>query len=305
MIGKIFLIIVIIAALGTSLYLVYLIYQDNYPPVRSFNINYTQLESQPSYPDYELQFFPNMRFDHNNISYAADSSCSTERVDKLKRAFSILQSKVEVISFFEETAKPDISVNCSNESIEEEMNTFIAGSGGAEGKIPFTGMFYIIPKGEVTLYEDINCDFPDVEVHEVLHVLGFNHSASQSSVMYPISSCKQVITSDITDELIRLYSIPALPDLYFENISGTKRGNYVNLNFSLKNQGLKDSGNLSVILYGNNKEIIRKEITSIEPGSGIIYSVQNIRTSSNSLNMVVQNGEELNERNNHAELILN
>ena len=117
MIGKIFLIIVIIAALGTSLYLVYLIYQDNYPPVRSFNINYTQLESQPSYPDYELQFFPNMRFDHNNISYAADSSCSTERVDKLKRAFSILQSKVEVISFFEETAKPDISVNCSNESI--------------------------------------------------------------------------------------------------------------------------------------------------------------------------------------------
>lgn len=303
-IGGIILVILFIIFIAIASYFIYSLYNDYYSPAKSFNVNYTQLESQPSYLNSEIQYFPNMRFNHNNLSYFIDSSCPIERLDNIKEAFSIIKNRTEIISFYESGLESDINVACSEESLEEEENTFIAGSGGAEGEVPFSGIYYILPKGNVTLYKDINCQSPIVEIHEILHVLGFNHSFSETSIMYPIASCNQALTNDIIAELKRLYLIPALPDLYFSNITGSKRGRYVNLNFSIRNQGLKESGDIIIILYGNNKDINKFNLQSIEPGNGIAYSIQNIRTPYNLLKLVIQNGKELDENNNMAELSL-
>lgn len=303
MIGKIILLAFVILALGASSYLIYTIYQDYYSPARNFNINYTQLESQPSYAG-NLQYYPNMRFNHNDISYSIDSSCPSERLNNIKEALSILQARVNIISFSETGDNPDITISCSDKDIEQEKNTFIAGSGGAEGSIPFSGVFYIIPKGDVTLYKEINCNYPIVEIHEILHVFGFNHSENKESIMYPVASCNQALTNDIVSELKRLYSIEALPDLYFSDLSASRKGSYIALNFSVKNKGLKDSGNSTIILYADNKEKEKFDLDNIEPGAGIGRTIQNLRISANSLKLIINNSREMDESNNQADLVL-
>ena len=304
MIKKIILVVFIIAALGTSSYLVYLIYQNNYSPIKSFNINYTQLERESSYLE-GLQTYPNMRFDHTNLSYFPDSSCSGERVVRLEEAFSILEQRTGILNFFRGDENSDVTVTCSDEELKQEENMFIAGMGGAEGELPFTGIYYLIPKGNVILYQDIGCDMPLVELHELLHVFGFNHSTNENSVMYPVASCNQVLTNDIITELKRLYSIPAFPDLYFSSVNATKQGRLLNLDFAVRNQGLKESGDFIVTLYSDNKEIYKKSFLSVKPGNGIIYSLQNLRVSSSDFfTLSIDNGLELNSDNNLAELIL-
>jgi hypothetical protein len=304
MIGKIILVIFIIVALGTSSYLVYTIYQDNYSPVNNFNVNYTQLESEPSYLQ-GLQAFPNMRFDHTNLSYFSDSSCSGERITRLEEAFSILEQRTGILNFYRGDENSDIITACSDEELEQEDNMFIAGMGGAEGEMPFTGIYYIIPKGNVTLYRDIECDKPIVELHELLHVFGFNHSTNENSVMYPIASCSQVLTNDIVDELKRLYSIKALPDLYFSSVNAAKQGRYLNLNFTIRNQGLKESGDFAVIIYSREGEERRFSFVSMVPGAGAGRTIQNLRVSSSDFfTLSINNSIELNEENNIAELTL-
>ena len=72
----------------------------------------------------------------------------------------------------------------------------------------------------------LNCNWPATELHELMHVFGFNHSMDSNSLMYPyLTSCNQKLDNSIIEELIRLYSIPNLPDLYFENISAIKISN--------------------------------------------------------------------------------
>lgn len=298
MISKIVLIALVIVALITSSYLFYILYQDYYSPAINFKINYAQLENQSSYST-ELQFYPNMRFKDTRLSYTIDSSCDSGKIEDMQQAFDYINNKTGILDFYP-SANGEIEIFCGEEYQKGDL--FVAGEGGPVWAN--TGMYNLIQNGTILLLSSESCS-NGVAIHELLHVFGFNHSTNKNSIMYPISSCNQVVTRDIILELDRLYSIKPLPELYFEEINATRKGRYINLNFIVKNRGLDDGNNVSVILYVDNKEKDIFNLGEIEPGAGKIFYVENDRVSGNSLKLEINSlNEDMDISNNQAALTL-
>jgi hypothetical protein len=241
-----------------------------------------------------------MRFPDSKISYKIESMCDKIKGNSMISAINIISEKVNLT--FYESEMPQIDISCSEEYKKEDY--FVAGEGGPS-KILDSGLFNVIIEGKIILLYSGECP-SNVALHELLHVLGFNHSSDKNNIMYSITSCNQKISNDIIDELKRLYSFSSLPDLYFENVTASKRGMYLNLNFTLKNQGLNNSENTKVILYINDKEIKNFDLNEVGIAAGKIISAENIRIpySIKSIKLIASNGEELNTDNNQITLAL-
>lgn len=254
------------------------------------------------------QFYPNIKFNHNSISYSIASDCADEKKNNMLEAFNELQSKVGIISFYSSTNNPDIEVSCSEkekDSIEEDY--FIAGEGGAK-EIIQTGRYNIITQGVILLYEErrgIKCDWPNVELHELLHVFGFEHSQDKNSLMFQyLESCSQKLDESIIKTLKELYSKENLPDLYFYNATGVKRGRYLDFNITIKNSGSIDAENVLLSVFDEENKIDNFDLNNIDFGAGISFSVQNLRLDSrgsNNIKFVIDSDnliEEIDEDNN-------
>lgn len=232
------------------------------------------------------QFYPNMKFNHNNLSYMIHSDCPSDKNENMLKAFNFISQEIETINFtsVSENEVADIEILCSPEEKTdsgEESDFFVAGEGGAK-EIIQTGRYNVITKGVILLYGNpqnaIHCDWPNTEVHELIHVLGFNHSQDEESLMYPyLSSCDQKLDDSIINELIRLYSQPNLPDLYFENISAVKKGRYLDFNITIKNSGDTEAKNVSYSVLDDGKAADTKELNDLKYGAGIILEVSNLK----------------------------
>jgi len=263
-----------------------------------------------------LQFYPNMKFNHNEISYNIEEACSENKKARMKEAFNILHEEVESIRFYETAGEPDIRVICSQTA---EATTgkrfFIAGEGGAE-QIIQTAKYNVITKGIVLLYDNphnaIQCEWPNVELHELMHVFGFQHSEDKNSLMYPyLQSCSQKLDESIINNLNELYSQPNLPDLYFESVRAVKHGVYLDFNATIKNAGVTDAHNVVLAIFDSEKEAERFYLDDIGFGAGITYSVSNAKLNSRNSEIVelrldpLGNINEIDENNNIARLIFN
>ena len=305
MILKIILFLVAIAALFLSMYTLYqnLPLSFNDRSEQFVNVNYTPSRVRYSYTE-RMQFYPNMRFSKLPITYGFDPECSQKRKDNMRKATTFLEERTP-LQFEAVASEADIFIECS-ERYREEEGLFIAGHGGPKVIIN-SSLYSVILKGTIKLFSE-SCDY-NVELHELLHVLGFDHSTNPGSIMYNISSCDQKLTEDILEELNRLYTSPPLPDLYFQNVSSFKKGKYLNINFAVLNQGLIDARNMNVILYADKIKVDEFEIEKIEIGAGKIISAQNLRLPSNtisSLKLIIDEEnkvDELDKRNNVIEMI--
>ena len=300
------LFLLIIALIFSSYILFFKITEFNSNPVILEQKNITPNENIISYPYGELQYYPNMRFNHNNITYSIDSSCSEEKIKRIEKAISMLEEDVNEISFFYTNNNADIEIICENKNVPSEVKEyFIAGEGGPTSVIN-TSLFYIIEKGKILLYNDkSSCDHPNVELHELLHVFGFEHSTNKESIMYSVSSCKQVLTEDIKNELKRLYSIENLPELYFSEIDVKKHGSYIDFELKIKNQGLVKAKNikLRIISTFSNNTIDEFDMGDIEYGEGKYLKVENLKIPfrTKDIKFEIVNGKELNNNNDVAE----
>lgn len=126
------------------------------------------------------------------------------------------------------------------------------------------------------LIKESRCERPNVALHELLHVLGFDHSGNPNNIMYPISECGQTIGQDQIKVINDLYSIPSYPDLVFENVSAVMHGKYLDLNISVRNGGLADSRDTKISVYADNKLIKEIDLESLEVGRGVIIFLQNV-----------------------------
>jgi hypothetical protein len=199
-------------------------------------------------------------------------------------AFNNLSSKVNIISFYEVLNNPDIEVSCSEnkkESIDERH--FIAGEGGAK-EIVQTGRYNIINNGTVLLYKEIKiqeCDWANVELHELIHVFGFGHSNNSNSLMYPyLENCNQKLDESIIKELIRLYSEENLADLHFSGKSAVKKGRYLDFNLSIKNSGSITSEKTSFKVLEEGKLVKEFDLDQISYGGGIVVEIKNLKLNS-------------------------
>lgn len=299
MIGKAVLLIVLIALIGIAGYFAYNIYLDNYSKLEEF-VAKPANTSQPSYEG-ELQFYPNMRFNKLALSYLIGEECGEDKKTNMLSAFDFIENKTSL--FFYESEKPDILVNCGEQYTKEDL--FVAGEGGPSSFID-TGDYNVILQGKIVLFYEENCK-DNVELHELLHVLGFSHSDNPESIMYNISKCDQVVTDDIIEEINRLYSIQPLADLYFNNIFAVKHGRYLDANFTVKNQGLINAKEISVEIYSEEK-IESFELGLIEFGAGKVLSVTNLKLPSRDIGeiefFINYPEKEIDKDNNNIKLTL-
>lgn len=294
------LIFILIALIGVVAYLSYLASVNFYLPPKSFEIKYVEKESL-GFNDSLKQFYPNMRFKSSIISYYFGSECPQEKVTNMNKAFRYLENKTGMLKFNEQNPG-DVEIRCGEQYEKEGL--FVAGEGGPVTILNGT-LFSVILTGQILLLYSESCSY-NVELHELLHVLGFDHSSDPRSIMYSVSSCNQILSSDYINEIIRLYGVESLPDLYFSDVRALKRGIYLNLNMTVKNQGLDRSKEVDVSLKKDDKILDSFNLRSIDIGEGKIFTVENFRIplGTRNIKLVIGDGRELDMDNNIAELNL-
>ncbi|MEM3405821.1 MAG: matrixin family metalloprotease [Candidatus Pacearchaeota archaeon] len=279
---------------------------------KKLEVNKTQINynNQISSYENELQICQNTKFNHNNITYSIDSNCKENKIKRIEEAFKIIEKEVGEIKFIRVNSDADIDVICQNIKIPTETKGyFIAGEGGPTSLIN-TSLFCIIEKGKVLLYKEKDyCDYPNVELHEILHVFGFGHSDNERSIMFNTSFCNQILTKDIIDEMKRLYSIKNLPELYFEDVEIKKHGLYIDFNLKIKNSGLIEAKNVSLLIkeYPSYKKIDSFELSDIEYGAGKSINVENLRIPLKTKKLIFEIfsiQEEIDKENNFLEVEL-
>lgn len=248
--------------------------------------------------------YENLRFKESRISYFIENTCSKKRKDSVKEAFSIFEDKVGNINFYEVNFEgAEIRVRCSNEEIELEDSLVAAGEGGPSTIID-NGEFKVIENANILLYKDQKCDKPVVEIHEIGHVLGFNHSSNENNIMYPVSKCGQELDSNTIRILRELYAIESLGDAYIEYLSARKSGSRLDFDIVVKNIGLKKIDNLKLEIEANGRMIKEIDLDDLEVGYSRTLNATNLRLFSRNIkeiNFVLDKDNlirEINEENN-------
>ena len=249
-----------------------------------------------------MQFYENLRYSDSKISYNIADKCTLQKKADAERAFEILENKT-LLDFYSVNSNEEILIACeSKQKIQEDY--FVAGEGGPVN-ISRAGQFNVIHLGQVLLIRQSECPNPNIALHEILHALGFGHSINEKNIMYEISKCSQTIGEDIPRFIDELYSIPSQPDLTFEEvIPFIHDGKYLDLNMTIKNIGLKNSGKAFVNIYLDNELFEEIELKELEVGSGMKITMQNLKfkkTNFNEMKFIIENNfEELNKANNEV-----
>lgn len=247
-----------------------------------------------------MQFYSNMRFPTTEISYKIDN-CPLNKKSDMEWAFEIMENET-VLDFYPVEQNEEISVTCdSHTKIKEGM--FIAGEGGPTN-ITQTTNFNVITRGSILLIKESKCEKPNVAIHELLHVLGFDHSSNKNNIMYNVSKCYQTIGDDILNLIDEIYSYPTYADLSFENVSAEIHGIYLDFNVTIRNHGLLDAEECSVEIYGGEKLLKEFEVESIEVGEGRMITLTNmgiLKTNFDQLRFFIKTDfNELDKENNQV-----
>ncbi len=264
--------------------------------VSSRNSNF----SLNSYGSDGVQFYENMRYPSRDISYRI-RGCTLKKSDEMEKSFDVIEN-LTILNFYPATRNEEISVTCDSK-IRFEGDLFVAGEGGPIN-ITKAGSFNVIQKGAITLIRESKCENPNVGIHELLHSLGFDHSENPNNIMYPVSKCSQTIGEDTINLINKIYSFQSLPDLAFENVSAMMNGRYLDLNFTIRNQGLKDSPGGTVEIYADGEIVKEIESEPLEIGHGSRILLTNIFIFQKNIDelkfFIKTNFEELDRENNEA-----
>ena len=111
--GNLFINLVIIILFVILGFLIYSLYQaiPGEPQEITMFLGTQQLEE--NFTGEARQFYPNMRFNHNQLTYTVDSYCSKDKRERMIEAFRELELKTEIISFSAVNENPDIEISCS------------------------------------------------------------------------------------------------------------------------------------------------------------------------------------------------
>ena len=251
-----------------------------------------------------MQFYENMRYPSSNISYEIDNNCSLQRKNAMDNAISYVEN-LTILKFYKTDYNPEITISCNYKTIPAGNGAFVAGEGGTT-KVIEEKNFDVILDGEVLLLRDSNCPNPNIEIHELMHALGFAHSKNPQNIMYPISDCSQTLGSDIPSKIAELYSFPSYPDLAISNVSASMEGIYLNMNLSVENEGLANSTGGNIVIFADGEKVKSIGIDELGIGEGMNIKLTNIiipKIKTNELKVSIETNEsELSLGNNNVTL---
>jgi len=314
---KVLLILIFITLIFILFYTLYLLFTNipGKPVALNISINEELFEN---FSGEIKQFYHNMKYNHNNVTFGFHNSCDDKKKGRMKRAFSEVENKVNsIVTFIEVNNNSDIDIECEEKPASENEGDFlIAGEGGAKEIIP-TGRFNVIKKGVIYLYNNegdryLNCDNSNVEIHELMHAFGFDHSNDENSLMYIIiDSCSQLLDESILNEIKRLYSMEDLPDIYFDRVYVVKKGRYIDFNITIKNSGSIFADNITMYVLDGSDVINNFSINNINYGGGIFIETTNLRLkrlNPEKIEFIIDKDnriKEIDEQNNIAVIELN
>ena len=153
------------------------------------------------------------------------------------------------------------------------------------------------------------CDWPNVELHELMHVFGFNHSTDENSLMYHLlKSCDQKLDRSVVSDLKRLYTEKNLPDLYFEDINVVKKGKLIDFNLTVRNSGSVPSNLVNFSVYDSGELIKTSKLGDVNYGAGVFVQIVNFKLNSRDpekISFVIDaenNIPEIDEGNNRVDI---
>lgn len=264
------------------------------PGHSNFSLNTLDIQS--------MQFYEHMRYSDSKISYRIEN-CPLNKKDEMKQAFEAVSNSTSV-TFYPVSGGEEISVTCDSKA-KVEGGLFIAGEGGPSN-ITQSDLFNVIHTGTILLIRESKCSRPNIGIHELLHALGFDHSNNPKNIMYNISRCDQTMGQDTIDLLDWLYSFPSQPDLTLENISATMHGAYLDVNITVRNNGLRDSEEAIISIYTDDKLATEVELDVLKIGHGRVITLNNIfimKRNVDKLEFFIEyDFEELNKNNNEVTL---
>jgi hypothetical protein len=248
-----------------------------------------------------MQFYSNLRYVDENITYNIMEDCTLQKKADMTLALEILENET-MLKFQEVLSNEEISITCSgNNKISGDF--FVAGEGGPTN-ITKTDNFNVISTGKILLIKESSCSQPNVALHEALHALGFDHSSNTNNIMYNYSRCTHTMGQDIPQLINELYSVPPLVDLALENISATMNGQYMDTNVTIRNHGLKKSKLAKLEIYAGDKLVKEVDVNPMEIGGGrMIVLTSNWIAKSNFDKLkyvIVSTEEELFTENNQV-----
>ncbi len=218
-----------------------------------------------SFGDSDLQFYNNMRYRSNRISYKISEDCSLQKKDDMKYALDII-SNLTILEFYSSIYGEEITILCSDTNVLQG-DMFIGGEGGVTN-VTVSGDFNVIFNGQILLIRDAKCPTPNIAIHELLHALGFDHSINPGNIMYETYDCSQTIGNEIPDFINQIYSVSEKPDLVFEDVEAVLNGKYLDANVSIRNAGLSYSPDSTLVISVDGKIVKTVDISSLGIGFG-------------------------------------
>ena len=154
----------------------YLDYAENSFIMSISEIEYAQLIQRDMFPNAN---FDKLRWNHMPLvyNYVSKDKCGIARVDKLNYAFNEINTETNNSVYFIEGKNPDILITClaseSDRGYDSGYSTQILGEGG-----PSYTWGHIILNATLNFYPTMDgCGyFPFVEIHEILHTLGYEQN---------------------------------------------------------------------------------------------------------------------------------
>jgi hypothetical protein len=271
---------------------------------------YQENLSLPSLSFTSSQFYPNMRFASKEISFSFEPSCNLQKRTEVTNAFFILSEKT-VLKFTQIQDIGDIYVKCSGEAPDEIVKKengkeyYVAGEGGPTEALNLTNGYYLIKKGKIVLFRNEKCQQPQLATHEILHVLGFDHSSNTQSIMYPVTNCEQTLDYDIIEQIRKVYEKPSLPDVVIEYVNASTSFSGLSFYLVVTNIGFVEANKINVEVFAGNTKVINYSLGTILPGVKKTLEVQHVHVPRKSNLLVFSisaDQKELTLTNNRAEL---
>ncbi len=135
-----------------------------------------------------------------------------------------------------------------------------------------TGRYNVTVKGEVTLASmDTFCLNTVVALHELGHVLGFDHPDDPASFLYRTADCDQGFTPQVAEALRELYKDPARAELELTGANVSASGRFLTANLTVLNSGLVGSAETGIELSAERR-VAFVDLPALDPGT--LYRIQ-------------------------------